>query len=184
MRRDTLKFVVLVIILLAFPSEVFAKCGLHTKPSYSDIDAVGFIQTGSPTCEDKCPSFELLFSKIGLFYVGRKDIERLGTWEAHDPKALQSVIAILKRNDFFSISAVPTTVTAKIHLIIAVERCDIFTRLDFSDGGTRPDIERLFSELNSIATQVHWQKTSDSTESPLSLIALASGELYTKAMGL
>jgi hypothetical protein len=87
------------------------------------------------------------------------------------PKSLRLAISALERHAFFTLSVTPQLVTDVPHLIISVERCDVTTKLDIPDFGQRRDIEELFKELDAVADRVHWKKTSDSYDSPLSLYA-------------
>jgi hypothetical protein len=130
----------------------------------------------------KCPDYEVLFSNLGLYYVGRRWVQMTGTYEAETPtndeftrgaipKSLRLAISALERHAFFNLSVTPQLVTDVPHLIISVERCDVTTKLDIPDFGQRRDIEELFKELDAVADRVHWKKTSDSYDSPLSLYA-------------
>lgn len=165
--------------LLWCVTPAYASCGLGKHPDYSDIQAVRYARTG---CFGKCPDYEVLFSGLGLYYAGRRYVEMTGTYEAETatedsfrrgvrPQSLALVVRLLERYDFFNLSVVPDLVTDVPHYIIAVERCDVTTKLNWPAYPGRRDIEELFDGLDAITNRVHWTKTSDSDVSPLSLYA-------------
>ena len=127
-----------------------------------------------------CPDYEVLFSNLGLYYVGRANVRMHGTYEAEtptnysptwSPNGLLQAVKVLQQYNFFDLSVVPSIVTDVPHLILAAERCRVTTKLDLADNGRRPDIEKLFDQLDAITDRVTWRKTSDSLSSPLGLLA-------------
>lgn len=127
-----------------------------------------------------CPDYEVLFSNLGLYYVGRANVRMHGTYEAETPKnyapawspdGLRQAVKVLQQHNFFSLSVVPSIVTDVPHLIISAERCGVTTKLDLADSGRRPDIEKLFDQLDAITDRVTWGKTSNDLSSPLGLLA-------------
>lgn len=177
--RQSINALGFLTMLLACTSPAYASCGFGKQPGYSDIWAVRYART---SCFGKCPDYEVLFSNLGLYYVGRRWVQMTGTYEAETPtndeftrgaipKSLRLAIGVLERHTFFTLSVKPQLVTDVPHLIIAVERCDVTTKLDIPDFGQRRDIAELFKELDAVAEGVHWKKTSDSDDSPLTLYA-------------
>ncbi len=166
-------------MLLSYTPYADASCGIGKHPSYSDIRAIRYART---SCFGKCPDYEVLFSDLGLYYAGRRWVKMTGTYEAEHPTdeqfrrgvlpaSFRLAVRLLERYDFFDLSVEPVLVTDVPHYIIAVERCNVTTKLDMPSYPERRDVEGLFDALDVIKDQVHWTKTSDTDASPLSLYA-------------
>ena len=172
-------FIGLLAMWLSCTLSVDASCGLGEQPTYQDIQAVRYTRT---SCFGKCPAYEVLFSYFGAYYAGRRWVNMTGTYEAETttnsefrkgitPQSLQLAAKLLERHHFFDLSIVPDLVTDVPHYIIAVQRCDVTTKLDWPAYPERRDIEELFDDLDAITNSMHWTKTSDSDASPLDLLA-------------
>ncbi len=182
-RRLRTAAVFMLLVLPASMAPAYASCGPGKQPTSSDIRAIRYTRT---SCLGKCHDYEVLFSGLGSYYVGRRWVAMSGTYEApaQQPDAasslsslkqesfLKQAVRVLIRHDFFNLNADPRFLTDVPHLIIAVDRCDVTTKLDFVDDGQRPDIEKLFDGLDVITGRVPWKKTSDSFDSPLPLSAM------------
>lgn len=166
-------------MLLASIATAVASCGLDKHPTYSDITAVRYEET---SCLGKCPSYEVLFSDLGAYYVGRRWVQMTGTYQAETPsngaylagnlpRSLRQAVQVLERYNFFDLNVETDLVTDVPHYIVAVQRCGVTTKLDWAAYGKRRDIEDLFDALDAITNGVHWTKTSDSDESPLNAYA-------------
>lgn len=60
-------------------SSVSAACGRNGTPNYRDVEAVRYVRT---SCFGHCPNYEVLFWGSSLWYVGRSDVARHGTYQA------------------------------------------------------------------------------------------------------
>lgn len=150
-----------------------AECGLGKQAAYDDITAIRFFRSD---CYAGCPSYEVLFSALGLYYVGRANVPRHGTYHANvpakyvpgsKPKPLLQAIAILRHARFYELSLTPSLATDVPLVVVAAERCDITTKLQLRDYGQRPDIDALANRLDVLIGGVHWVKESNKIDSPL-----------------
>jgi hypothetical protein len=91
-----------------------------------------------------------------------------GTYEAvYDLRVFKRLIAVLKLHHFFQLNYESRAlVLGAPHLVVALERCGVTTKLDWPWHGDRKDIPGLFDGLDSISKSIDWQKTSDSEKSP------------------
>ena len=103
-------------------------CGIGQVPKYSDISAVRYEKTA---CYGVCPNYEVLFSNRGLFYVGRSNVAKHGTYESSDIRKFAEAVSLLSRLDFFAFRIKPVLITDVPHYIVAVERCGVTTKLDW-----------------------------------------------------
>lgn len=175
-RQRVLLLVCAALLSTALPAR--AKCGLGQHPAYDDITAVRYVRT---PCRGKCPVYEVLFSGFGLYFVGRSDVNRHGTYVAElpgrldypewNPDGLRLAVRVLQKHDFFSLSVRASIVTDVPHLIVAVDRCRVSTKLDLATYGQRPDIDRLFDDLDDVTDKVRWRKQNDSLLSPIPFVA-------------
>ena len=158
-----------VTALLGCTAYADAACGRGQTPTYSDIEGLRFVRTD---CFGTCPSYEVLISPFGLYYVGRKYVDKTGTYQASLGNTVTLAKEILQKHDFYRLNYDDSGLITDVpHFILAVERCGVTTKLDWPDYGNRPDIQTLFNALDTIIRNKAWHKTSDSTDSPLSLFA-------------
>lgn len=158
-----------VVFLIASTSYAQAACGPGKVPGYDDISGLRYVRT---ECFGKCPSYEVLIWGLGLYYVGRTYVDRHGTYEAPLGNTLLRARTLLAAHHFYALNYDDTRhVTDVPHYILAVARCGVSTKLDWSSAAGRPDIESLFNALDALVKNVKWRKTSDSTESPVNLFA-------------
>jgi hypothetical protein len=168
-----IRLVALALLWSGQPLSTLASCGRDKTPTYSDISAIRILRT---ECIAQCPSYEAVFSQLGLYYVGRVNMLRIGTYNAEipsvyrpgtKPKSLEAAISILRAARFFELSLVPSLATDVPHVIIAAQRCDVTTRIDYADYGQRPDVDSLANRLDKLVTQITWKRESKSLDSPL-----------------
>ena len=168
--RDKIAGIATLATLLLMASPVMAACGEKSTPSYSDITAIRYVRTN---CFGKCPTYEVLFTREGCYYVGIANVSRHGTYEsACSAEVIDEATSMLKSHQFYYLNAGPDVIVTDVpHLVIAVERCGVTTKLDWPDWEKRPDIPSLFSDLDRITNAIYWRRVSTSLRSPLPLLA-------------
>jgi hypothetical protein len=145
-----------------------AACGVSRTPSYSDIQAIRYVEVS----DNPRYNHEVIFSELGLYYVGRSRIQMYGTYEAHVSNIFERTKRLLQSHNFFALTVSPHLfVTDTVHWGIAVQRCGVTTKLDWPLALQRPDLSSLFDGLDAIVARTAWHKTSDSLESPLAGLA-------------
>jgi Domain of unknown function (DUF6438) len=156
--------------MFALPTVCDGECGVGKTPTYADISAVRYART---SCFGRCPDYQVLFAKISTHdpkficeYVARSNVSKHGTYAAVcRSEVLSKVVSLLETSGFYSLSVVPDLVSDVPHLLIAVERCDVTTVLNWPEYPQRPDIDGLAKGLDRITDAQTWSKTSDSSES-------------------
>lgn len=164
----------LIAVLIAAsvtPQISLAACGRGLTPTYRDIEAIRYERTN---CFGECPSYEVLFTRdLGCYYVGSKYTSKLGTYKSNcSYTVLKGAIAVLDSHAFYALNYDSSVLVLDApHYILSVVRCGVTTKLDWPAHDNRQDIESIFARLDAIANRLTWHKVSDSTESPLPLVA-------------
>jgi Domain of unknown function (DUF6438) len=158
-----------VVMTFAVPAAAFAQCHRGTI-TYGDIEAVRYART---PCFGRCPVDEVLLSRQGNYYVGRKYVAKTGTYTNADGNALARAIHLLEESRYFTL-VVPkhsAFVTDLPHSIISVERCGVTTVLDWNHMAGSGPLEALFKRLDAARDSLTWKKSSDAMDSPLPRLA-------------
>jgi Domain of unknown function (DUF6438) len=160
----------LAVALSTSPAQ--SACG-KARPTYTDIEAVRYERTG---CFGKCPTYQVLFSNLGCYYVGIQYVPKHGTYKsACSTLILKQVSEVLKTRGFYDLNYNSRVLILDTpHYIVSVERCGVTTTLDWpstEDANLdRKDIRALFDELDIVTRQMAWRMVSGSVESPLPLL--------------
>ncbi|MBV9271506.1 MAG: hypothetical protein JO165_10445 [Candidatus Eremiobacteraeota bacterium] len=162
------KSYVLVLSFFICVANARADCTIGKTMQYSDIEAIRYVRSA---CYGTCTNYEVLYSRLGNYYVGRDHVKKLGTYQGIDSAPLKDATALLRQQRFFEFHFEPIMVTDVPHYIVAVQRCGVTTKLDWPAYSRNPKIERLFDSLDNITNRVDWHKRADGDESPRGLLA-------------
>jgi|HubBroStandDraft_5_1064220.scaffolds.fasta_scaffold22314_3 hypothetical protein len=168
--RSSCGALIMTVAFMASSSAGGAACG-HGTASYTDINAVRYERGG---CFGHCPYYQVLFTRLGkCYYVGMKNVSKLGTYESScSPRILLRAANVLRSRNFYGTDYDSSALILDTpHYIVSAERCGVTTILNWPAHGTNSRITGLMDDLDAITKRVKWRKISDSSESPVSGIA-------------
>jgi hypothetical protein len=159
----------LTALLLGFSTApALATCGTGNAPSYDDISAVLLAQNGChssvqdpaedrrlyPVTDVRCSTFWALFWELQRPIARYSQFNMQGSVGTF---ALSSTFAdaraVLKRDDFFSLSPPDYIVTDSAELSLTVKRCGVVTKILLYDGSPRvlePAALKAYKDLRAL----------------------------------
>lgn len=175
-------FLTTVLMLALLPSSASATCGTGNPPSYDDITAVmltgepygHFIRRCSQTEGTRCIVEPTTLSGSTFWVLFGSDPDyRSTTFSEYDLRgsvgtfqlaaALSDVLAVFRRDNFFSLSPVDKTSGAGLQ-VLSVKRCAVVTKIPLYDtkpGDQDAATRQLFDDLDALVEGAKRIKVSE-----------------------
>jgi hypothetical protein len=112
-------------------SQALAACGAGRAPTYKDIQTIWYERT---SCFGTCPGYQVAFWSDGdCYYVGYKDVSRLGTYgQTCSSSVFRRAVVVLENDGFYRLDYDSSIMVMDApHYIVAADRCGVTTKLDW-----------------------------------------------------